>query len=382
MDYMSSKRDYYEVLGVAKGASDDELKKAYRKLAKKYHPDLNPNNKEAETKFKEVSEAYEVLSDPQRRSRYDQFGHAASDPNSGFGGGGAGGFGDFDFGDIFDSFFGGGFGGRSQRTRNGPRRGNDIKYSVEITFLEAAFGVEKDLNLSRMEVCNTCRGTGCKSGEKPVACKACNGQGQIRYKQNTPFGQFVSTRTCDVCGGDGTVVVNPCTTCGGHGRVKQSKKIKVKIPAGINDGQTISLRGEGEGGVKGGPSGDLYVGIRIKEHPIFKRRDNNVYCEIPITFVQAALGAEIEVPTIDGKVKYMVPEGTQTGTIFRLKSKGIKSLRGSGRGDQYVTVKVEIPKKLKENQKEILREFDKSCGTQEYYEQGKSFFDKVKDIFK
>ena len=379
---MSEKRDYYEVLGVSKGASEDELKKAYRKLAKKYHPDLNPNDKVAEAKFKEVNEAYEVLSDSQKRARYDQFGHAANDPNSGFGGfSGQGGFGDFDLGDIFESFFGGGFGGRSTRTKNGPRRGSDLKYSLEITFEEAAFGTEKEINIYRMENCTECGGTGGKKGEQPVTCKNCNGQGQIRYKQNTPLGQFVSTKTCEVCGGEGTVVVHPCSKCGGKGKVRQNRKIKISIPSGIDDGQTISLRGEGETGTKGGPSGDLYVGIRIKKHPIFTRRDNNVYCEIPITFIQATLGAEIEVPTIDGRVKYTVPEGTQTGTIFRLRNKGIKSLRGNSRGDQYVTVKVEIPKRLKENQKAILREFEKACDTNEYYEQGKSFFEKVKDIF-
>ena len=380
---MSDKRDYYEVLGVSKGASDDELKKAYRKLAKKYHPDLNPNNKEAETRFKEVNEAYEVLSDSQKRARYDKFGHAANDPNSGFGGfGGQGGFDGFDFGDIFESFFGGGFGQRNQRANNGPRRGNDLKYILDVTFLEAAFGVEKEISIQRMETCDVCHGTGGKQGEKPVTCKNCNGKGQINYKQSTPFGQFITTKTCEVCRGQGTVVLHPCTKCSGRGHIKQNRKIKINIPAGIDNGQSISIRGEGEAGQRGGVPGDLYVSIRIKEHPIFKRRDNNVYCEMPITFIQATLGAEIEVPTIDGRVKYSIPEGTQTGTMFRLKGKGIKTLRGGGRGDQYVTVKVEIPKRLKENQKAILREFDKVCGTSEYYEQGKSFFDKVKDIFK
>ena len=382
---MAEKRDYYEVLGVSKGASADEIKKAYRKLAKKYHPDLNPNDKTAEANFKEVNEAYEVLSDDQKRSRYDQFGHAANDPNSGFGGfggfGGQGGFEDIDLGDIFESFFGGGFGGRGKRNPNGPRKGNDLKTVVEITFKEAAFGVEKEVTVKRREKCDVCNGTGGKQGEQPVTCKNCNGQGQVRYKQNTPLGQFVSTKTCEVCGGEGTVVLHPCAKCGGKGKIAQSRKIKIKIPAGIDDGQTISLRGEGECGTKGGPNGDLYVGIRIKSHPIFTRRDTDVYCEIPITFTQAALGAEIEVPTIDGKVKYSIPEGTQTGTVFRLRDKGIKSLRGNGRGNQYVTVKVEVPKKLKENQKAILREFDRACGNNDCYEQGKSFFEKVKDIF-
>ncbi|AUS95937.1 molecular chaperone DnaJ [Clostridium thermosuccinogenes] len=380
---MANKRDYYEVLGVDKNASDADIKKAYRKLAKKYHPDVNPGDKEAEAKFKEINEAYEVLSDSQKRAQYDQFGHAGMDPNNGFGGfgGGFGGFGDFDFGsvgDIFETFFGGGgFGGRS-RSRTGPQKGADLKYSMEISFEEAAFGVEKEIKVNRMENCKTCGGTGSKPGTSPVTCKHCNGTGQVQYKQSTPFGQFVNIKTCDVCHGEGKIIVNPCSACNGKGKVRNTVKVKIKVPAGIDNGQTISLRGEGEPGVRGGPAGDLFITIRVRPHPLFQRQGNDVICEIPITFVQAALGAELEVPTLDGNVKYTVPEGTQTGTVFRLRSKGIPYLRGSGRGDQYVKVHVEVPKKLNEKQKELLRQFAELSGD-ENHEQRKGFFDKMKD---
>ncbi|MFZ5987114.1 MAG: molecular chaperone DnaJ [Bacillota bacterium] len=377
---MASKRDYYEVLGVDKSASDADIKKAYRKLAKQYHPDVNPGDKEAEAKFKEANEAYEVLSDSQKRAQYDQFGHAATD-GSGFGGFN-GGFGDFDFGgfgDIFETFFGGsGFGGRTTRTKRGPQKGADLKMVMEISFEEAAFGIEKEISINRMEVCPKCEGAGSKPGHQPTTCQHCNGTGQIQYKQRTPFGQFVNIKTCDVCHGEGKIITDPCESCGGKGRVRKPVKIKINVPAGIDDGQTISLRGEGEPGSKGGPSGDLYISIRVKPHPIFQRQGNDVICEIPITFAQAALGAELEVPTLDGKVRYTVPEGTQTGSVFRLKSKGIPFLRGSGRGDQYVKVNVEVPKKLSEKQKEVLREFAELIGD-EVHEQRKSFFDKMKD---
>lgn len=379
---MAVKRDYYEILGIDKGASDADIKRAYRKLAKQYHPDLNPGDKEAEAKFKEVNEAYEILSDPQKKARYDQFGHAGTDPNAGFGGFEGGGFGDFDFGgigDIFETFFGGGgFGGRSTKTRNGPQKGADIKYAMEISFEEAAFGVEKEISINRSENCTTCGGVGSKPGTSPSTCKHCNGTGQIQYKQSTPFGQFVNIKTCDVCRGEGKIITDPCPTCGGKGKVRKSVKIKINVPAGIDDGQTISLRGEGEQGVKGGPAGDLYISIKVRTHPLFQRQGNDVICEIPITFVQAALGAEIEVPTLDGKVKYNVPEGTQTGTVFRLRSKGVPFIRGNGRGDQYVKVNVEVPKKLNEKQRETLREFAELLGD-DVHEQRKSFFDKMKD---
>ncbi len=379
---MANKRDYYEVLGVDRGASDADIKKAYRKLAKQYHPDVNPGDKVAEAKFKEINEAYEVLSDSQKRSNYDQFGHAGTDPN-GFGGF-QGGYGDFDFGgigDIFESFFGGsGFGGRTTRSKKGPQKGADLKYAMEIAFEEAAFGVEKEISVNRMEGCVTCGGTGSKPGTSPTTCKHCNGSGQVQYKQNTPFGQFVNIKTCDVCHGEGKIITDPCGTCGGKGKIRKSVKIKINVPSGIDDGQTISLRGEGEPGSKGGPSGDLYISIRVRSHPLFQRQGNDVLCDIPITFVQAALGADLEVPTLDGKVKYTMPEGTQTGAVFRLKSKGIPFLRGNGRGDQYVKVVVEVPKKLNDRQKTLLKEFAELSGD-DSHEQRKGFFEKMKDAF-
>lgn len=356
---MANKRDYYEVLGVSRNATEDEIKKAYRKVAKKYHPDLNPDNKEAEAKFKEASEAYEVLSDPNKRAQYDQFGHAAFDQTAGGGFGGFGGFGDFggfsSFGDIFDTFFGGGF--SRGRTRRGPQRGDDIQTSITLNFEEAAFGVEKEISVMKNVLCKTCSGTGSKSGTSKT-CKHCNGTGQIQIKQSTPFGQYMSVKTCEVCRGEGTVIEDPCGTCGGNGKVRKNVNIIVNIPAGIDDGQTISMRGQGEPGYKGGPPGDLLVTIKIRKHHLFTRDGYNVLCEIPISFVQAALGGDVEVETLDGKVVYKIPEGTQTGTTFRLKGKGIPYLRGSGRGDQYVTVKVKVPTKLNAKQKEAIKDLD------------------------
>ncbi len=383
---MADKRDYYEVLGIQKGASEAELKKAYRAMAKKYHPDVNPGDKSAEANFKEVNEAYEVLSDPEKRSRYDQFGHAGTDPNGfgGFNGGGfGGGFGGFDVGDIFESFFGGsafGGGGRG-RAKNGPQKGADLKYSMEISFEEAAFGVEKEVTISKMESCTKCGGSGAKPGTSASTCSRCNGSGQVQTKQNTPFGQFVSSKTCDACRGEGKIITDPCPACNGKGKLRNNVKKTINIPAGIDDGQTISLRGEGDPGTKGGPNGDLFINIKVRSHSLFKRQGNDVMCDVPITFTQAALGAEIEVPTIDGRVKYTVPEGTQTGDVFRLKGKGIPFLRGSGRGDQYVKVGIEVPKKLNEKQKELLRQFAEISGD-ETHEQRKGFFDKMKDAFK
>lgn len=367
------------MLGVGKNTSDADLKKAYRKLAKQYHPDVNPGDKAAEAKFKEANEAYEILSDPQKRSRYDQYGHAGVDPN-GFGGAGAG-FGDFDFGgigDIFESFFGGSGFGRSTKSRSGPQKGADLKYSTEISFEDAAFGLEKEITINRHESCETCSGTGAKAGTSPAKCTQCNGTGQVQYKQSTPFGQFVNVKTCDVCRGEGKVISNPCPACSGKGRIRKTVKIKLNIPAGIDDGQTMSMRGEGDPGAKGGPAGDLFVTISVKAHSIFKRQGNDVVCEMPITFAQAALGAELEVPTLDGKVKYNMPEGTQTGSIFRLKGKGIPYLRGNGRGDQYVKVEIDVPKKMSDKQKELLREFAELSGDG-VHEQQKGFFDKMKD---
>ncbi|WP_034429572.1 molecular chaperone DnaJ [Caldisalinibacter kiritimatiensis] len=375
-----SKRDYYEVLGVDRNASEQEIKRAYRKLAKKYHPDMNPDDKEAEKKFKEINEAYEVLSDPQKKARYDQFGHQGVN-GQGFGGfgQGAGGFGGFDdiFDDIFD-MFGGGF--SKGRRKSGPRKGADLKYRVNIKFEEAAFGTEKEIKINRTENCSVCNGTGAKPGTNKTTCPKCNGTGEVRYAQNTPFGQFVNVRTCDNCNGTGEIIEEPCSKCGGTGKERKERKINIKIPAGVDTGSVIPLRGEGEPGERGGPRGDLYIYINVQPHEIFEREGDDVICEVPISFVQAALGDSIEVPTLDGKVRYNIPEGTQTGTIFRLKNKGIHHLRGNGRGDQYVKVVVQVPKRLNEKQKELLKEFAKISG-ETLNESKKGFFDKVKDAF-
>lgn len=379
---MAEKRDYYEVLGVDKSASGDDIKKAYRRAAKKYHPDLNKDNPEAAAeKFKEVNEAYEVLSDAQKKAAYDQYGHAGVDPNAGFGGGGYGGgqgFG-FDMGDIFDSFFGGGFGG-GRRSSNGPRRGNDIQQTVELLFKEAAFGCEKEISVLRVEECDSCHGSGCKNGASPETCSVCHGSGQISSTQRTPLGNFVTQRTCSACGGKGTIIKNPCEKCSGKGRVRRKRNLTVKIPAGIDEGQSISLRGEGDKGAIGGPAGDLFVTVKIAPHDFFKRNGTTVLCEIPITFVQATLGCDIDIPTIDGYVNHHIPEGTQTDTVIKLKGKGIPSLRGMGRGEQQVKIKVEVPKNLSQRQKELLREFDKEVSGN-CYKQSKSWKDKLKELF-
>ncbi len=362
---MADKRDYYEVLGVNKDASDEEIKKAYRAAAKKCHPDLNPGKeKEAEEKFKEVNEAYDVLKDSDKRAKYDRFGHAGVDPSygGGYGGGGyGGGFGGFDVGDIFESFFGGGFGGASSQSarRNGPRKGKDVQQYVEITFEEAAFGVEKEINIYRMENCKSCGGSGAKKGTSPVTCPVCGGSGQIRTTQRTPFGNFSSAATCNNCGGSGQKIENPCPDCKGSGQIKVQRKINVKIPAGIDDGQTITLRSEGSAGIKGGPNGDLYITISIKKHELFSRNGFDVTFEMPISFVSAALGDTIRVPTLDGEVEHKIAEGTQSGAVYRFRGKGIPHLNGRGRGNQYVKFIVEVPKGLSEKQKELLREFDK-----------------------
>ncbi len=375
---MADKRDYYEVLGVQKGASDDEIKKAYRKMSKKYHPDLNQGDKTAEEKFKEVNEAYQVLSDPEKKERYDRFGHAGVDPNFGAGGGGFnGGFGGFDFGDIFGDIFGGfgGFGGR----RNGPRRGADIRQSIEINFNEAAFGCKKSINITKADTCEMCHGTGAKPGTQASTCSRCNGTGQVQTQQRTMLGYVTNVTTCPDCHGTGKIIKEPCRDCRGTGKVRRSKTIEINIPAGIDHGQTMQVSGQGEPGDRGGPNGDLLVTIRIRPHEIFKRDGNNVNVAMPVSFVQAALGATLKVPTIDGVVEYDIPEGTQSGTRFRLRGKGIPFVNGRGRGDQYVTVNVEVPKNLTSKQKELLRtEFD-SDGN---YKQRKSFMDKMKDLFK
>ena len=377
---MASKRDYYEVLGVDKSATDEELKKAYRKLAKKYHPDANPDNKaEAEAKFKEVNEAYEVLSDSQKRKMYDQFGTA--DPQ-GFGGGqgpfgqggyysysgsGFDGFGDFgDLGDIFSSFFGGGFGSRSSsRRQNGPKKGADLNMNIEITFEEAFLGVEKEVLVTRREECTTCHGTGAKPGTNPMKCPECNGTGQVRQVQNTILGQMQTTRTCTACHGTGEIIKEPCDTCKGKGTVRKQPKIKVKIPAGIDDGQTVVLRGEGEPGQKGGPKGDLYITVKVRKHSIFTRKGNNVLCDIPITITQATLGAELEIPMVDGsKEKYKIPEATQTGTKYTIRNKGFKHINSNIQGDFVFTVVVQTPKRLSKEQRDLLMQLAKTMNEQ------------------
>ena len=356
---MAEKRDYYEALGLQKGASEDEIKKAFRQNAKKYHPDVNPGNASAEARFKEVNEAYEVLSDPQKKTRYDQFGHAGVDPNFGAGGGfgGFSGFGgmDFDLGDIFGSIFGGGSSGRNP---NAPRRGERVRAEAIITFEEAAFGCDKDVSVMRVESCDECGGTGCKKGTTAESCGQCGGKGTVTTQQRTPFGVMQSTADCPKCAGRGKIIHQPCEKCRGLGLVRRSRKIKVNIPAGIDDGQTISMRGQGGAGINGGEPGDLYVTVSVLEHPIFQRQGNAVLVGMPISFVQAALGTELEVPTLDGKVKYTIPEGTQTGTVFRLRGKGIKNLRGIGRGDQFVTVAVDVPIALSAEQRDLLRKFE------------------------
>ena len=374
-----SKKDYYEVLGLSKSATDDDIKKAYRKLARKYHPDVNRDNpKEAEEKFKEINEANEVLSDPERRAQYDQFGHAAfeggASGSDGFGGFGAGG----GFGDIFDMFFGGqGFGGRP----TGPERGADLRYDLEIAFEQAAFGFENEIEIPRTEECKTCKGSGAASGTTPETCSQCRGTGQQQVVQNSPFGRMMHTKICDRCRGEGKIIKNPCRDCNGNGKVRVRRKIKIKIPAGVDNGSRLRVAYEGEAGTRGGQPGDLYVYIRVKPHNLFIRDGDDVICDVPITFVQAALGDEISVPTLDGKVELKIPEGTQTGTVFRIKGKGVPHLKAGGRGDQHVRVKVITPKKLTDKQRELLREFAHHGGDDTHPEQ-KSWFDKAKEAVK
>jgi len=376
-----SKRDYYEILGVPKGASDDEIKKAYRKLARKYHPDVSSDNpKEAGEKFKELSEAYEVLSSPERRQQYDQFGHSAFEGAQG-GGPGAGGFGGAGgFNDIFDMFFGqSGFGFGGNRSP-GPERGTDLRYDLEMAFEQAAFGLETEIQVPRTEDCSACRGSGSAAGTHPETCPNCRGTGQTQVVQNTPFGRMVNVRACDRCKGEGKIVHSPCSECQGRGKVRNRRRIKIKIPAGVDTGSRLRVANEGEAGTRGGPPGDLYVYVFVKQHKLFSREGDEVICEVPISIVQAALGDEIEIPTLDGKVSLRIPDGTQSGTAFRLKDKGIPHLRGHGRGDQHVRVKVVTPKKLNERQRELLQEFARAGG-EDINPEEKGFFKKVKDVF-
>ena len=389
---MVAKRDLYEVLGVSKDASDADIKRAYRKLSKQYHPDIN-KEAGAEEKFKEIAEAYEILSDSQKRAAYDQYGHASYDPNSGFSGGGFGGFEGFGgfggqgfsgsytggFEDIFDSFFGGG-GARRGNRANMPRQGADLQYVMDLTFEEAIFGKEEVIHYHRNAECETCHGTGAKPGTDPVTCSKCHGAGVINVERATPFGRMMSQTTCDVCGGTGQEIKEKCETCHGHKHVEETHKVKVKVPAGVENGNQMPLRGQGEAGENGGPYGDLYVIFRVGKSDTFEREGADIFYELPINFAQAALGDEVDVPTVHGKVKLKVPAGTQSGTVLRLRGKGAPRLRGSGMGDQHVTVRVVTPKHLTDKQREAMQIFAKEAGT--HVEAEGNFFDKMKDAFK
>ena len=360
---MADKRDYYEVLGVDKSASEDEIKKAYRKKAKQYHPDLNPNNPEAEAKFKEANEAYEVLSDAQKKARYDQFGHAGVDPNYGAGGAG-GGFGgmDFDLGDLFGSFFGGGFGGRQQNP-NAPRRGEDVQERVTISFEEAAKGCKRTVETTRIESCSECGGSGAAKGSSPKTCPECGGRGQVQTQQRTPFGVISTSKACPKCGGKGKTVDNPCQKCRGGGRVRRRASVEVNIPAGIDDQQIINVRGEGSKGANGGPAGDLHIVVFVRPHPFFERDGYDVWYNVTVSYAQAVLGATMEIPTLEGKVKWELPAGTQPGEVFMLRGKGIQKLNSREKGNQLLRVIVDVPKKLTDSQKELVRKLAEELGT-------------------
>ncbi|GGH68254.1 chaperone protein DnaJ [Compostibacillus humi] len=374
-----SKRDYYEVLGISKDATKEEIKRAYRKLARKYHPDVNKEPDAAE-KFKEVKEAYEVLSDDNKRAQYDQFGHAGANSQGFDGFGGFGGADDFGgFGDIFDMFFGGG--GR-RRDPNAPRQGADLQYTLTLEFEEAIFGKDTEIRIPTEESCSTCHGSGAKPGTNPETCTYCHGTGQLSQEQTTPFGKIVNRRVCHYCQGTGKIIRNKCSTCGGSGKVKKFKTIQINVPAGIDDGQKIRIAGKGEPGINGGPAGDLYVVIRVKPHDFFEREGDHIYCELPIHFTQAALGDEIEVPTVHGKVKLKIPAGTQTGKMFRLRGKGAPNVRGRGTGDQIVKVRIVTPTKLSEKQKQLLREFHQLSGNSTLDEEDSSIFKKFKNAFR
>ena len=379
---MADKRDYYEVLGVSKQSSDDEIKKAYRKLAKQYHPDLHPGDKEAEAKFKEANEAYEVLSDKDKKARYDQFGFAGVDPNFGGGAGGnpwgsAGGGFDFDMDGIFDTFFG--RGGRRANS-NAPRKGSDCEAQVTISFEEAAKGCKKTISYHPIENCPDCGGTGAEKGTQPKVCPDCGGSGRISINQRTPFGVMQTQRSCDKCGGSGRIIEHKCKNCDGHGRIRHQVNTEADIPAGVDNDNVIRISGKGNAGINGGPAGDVLVYVNVRPHPIFERRGNDVYIDMPLTFTQAALGCDVEVPTLDGKVSYHVHEGTQPGDTFKLKGRGIPSVQGWGKGDEFVRVTVEVPRNLSAKQKDILRQFDEGMD-EKNYQKRKGFFSKLKDMF-
>ncbi len=361
-----TKRDYYEVLGVDKSADESTIKKAYRQLAKKYHPDMNPGDKEAEAKFKEVNEAYDVLSDPDKKAKYDQYGHAAFDPSMG-GGSGFGGFGDFggfDINDIFSSFFGGAAGGSTRR--NGPIRGDDITVRLTISFEESVFGCKKEIQYSKVQKCAECSGSGAEKGSTPKTCPTCGGSGQVRVQQRTPFGIMQTQKTCEECRGTGKIIEHKCSACRGSGFTRVQKKLEVNIPAGIDDGQQLSLRYQGSDGMNGGNAGDLNIIISVRPHSVFERDGDDLYCEVPITYAEATLGAEIEIPTLEGSIKYNIPEGTQTGTVFTLRNKGVTRVNSKIRGNLYITVVVEVPKNLTSEQKNLLEKFAQSCGEGNY----------------
>ena len=375
-------RDYYEVLGVSKGASDDEIKKAFRQQAKKYHPDLHPGDKEAETKFKEVNEAYSILSDPDKKAKYDRFGHAGVDPN-GFGGGGGGAYNayDVDLGDIFSSFFGGGFGGSSRR-RTGPQKGADLKYHMALDFMEAAFGCTKTFQITKEDICKSCNGSGAQPGTTPETCPTCRGAGRVQQQTQTLFGMTMVTKTCPTCSGRGTVIKTPCTQCRGRGRLKTSKMLHIKIPAGVDTGDLLPIKGEGEPGTNGGPYGDLYIEFRVRSHDVFKREGINTFCDVPITYAQAALGGEIEVPTIYGKEKFNLKEGTQPGDTSILRGRGIPNKSNPNmKGDHTLKFYIEVPTGLSREQKQLLVQFNNTL-TDRNYTKRSQFFQKIKNIFK
>jgi len=378
----TNKRDYYEVLGLNKGASDNEIKSAFRKMAMKYHPDKNPGDKKAEEKFKEVNEAYGVLSDPDKKNKYDRFGHAGVDPNAGFGGGGFGGFGGSGgFDDIFD-IFGGMFGGgySQSRRKNAPMKGRDLQKGITITFEEAAFGTKKQVTINKYVECEACGGSGAAAGSAKVTCPKCGGSGEIRTTQRTPFGQFQSVAPCDRCDGSGKIIETPCTECGGTGKVRKDVSMSVDVPAGVDNDSVISIKGQGEPGINNGPFGDLYLAITVKPHKLFKRKGQDLWLEIPVSFAQAALGDELVVPTLNEKVSYTIPPGTQPETVFRLKGKGIKSLRGNKLGDMYVKVILEVPIKLNSKQKKLIEELGETL-TNDSYNKRKTFAEVMKELF-
>lgn len=375
-------RDYYEVLGVSKDASDDEIKKAFRQQAKKYHPDLHPGDKETETKFKEVNEAYSVLSDPDKKAKYDRFGHAGVDPN-GFGGGGGGAYSayDVDLGDIFSSFFGGGFGGGSRR-RTGPQKGADLKYHMALEFMEAAFGCTKTFQITKEDICKSCNGSGAQPGTTPETCPTCRGAGRVQQQTQTLFGMTMVTKSCPTCNGRGTVIKTPCNQCRGKGRLKTVKNLSVQIPAGVDTGDLLPIRNEGEPGTNGGPYGDLYIEFKVKKHDLFERNGINTSCNVPITYAQAALGGEIEVPTIYGKEKYTLKEGTQPGDTITIRSKGIPNKNNPNmKGDHIVKFVLEVPTGLSREQKQLLKQFNDTL-TDRNYMRSSQFFQKIKNLFK